>query len=269
MTPMSSLTVESTHNPRVKAAARLRDRAERDETGLTIVDGPREVTRAVRSGVAIEEAFVCEALVGDVESAEAIDAARGAALTVIDASPPVMARLGFGGRTEAVVAVVRTPPSELASIILPANPLVVVMDGLEKPGNVGAILRTADGAGADAVVATDPSTDLYNPNAIRASLGTIFRLRPAAASVSDTIAWLKQNRLRIVVARVDGERLYTDVDLTGPLAIVVGSEAAGLSPTWDSAALTAVRIPMLGLADSLNVSVAAAVLLYEARRQRG
>jgi TrmH family RNA methyltransferase len=144
-----------------------------------------------------------------------------------------------------------------------------VVEGVEKPGNLGAILRSADGAGLDAVVAADPRTDLYNPNAIRASLGTIFSLPLATASSAETLAWLRAHGIRTVVARVDATLLHTEADLRGPLAIVLGSEALGLTEAWSGPGVVAVRVPMLGVADSLNVAAAAAVLFYEARRQRG
>jgi TrmH family RNA methyltransferase len=165
--------------------------------------------------------------------------------------------------------VVATPGGSLADLVPPDDPLVVVAEGIEKPGNLGAVIRTADGAGASAVIAADPRTDLFNPNAIRASLGTIFALPVVVASTPDTLAWLLGHGIRPVAARVDAPANYTDVDLRGPLAIVLGSEAGGLSATWTDPRVIPVAIPMRGMADSLNVSIAAAVLLYEARRQRG
>ena len=144
----------------------------------------------------------------------------------------------------------------------------MVVEGVEKPGNLGAILRSADGAGADALIAADPRTDLFNPNAIRASLGTVFTVPVAAATTSEVMAWLRARGIGLVVARVDGATVHTAADLAGPVAIVLGSEAHGLTGTWDGPDVRAVRLPMLGSADSLNVSAAAAVLLYEARRQR-
>ena len=157
----------------------------------------------------------------------------------------------------------------MGSSPLPRDPLLVVIEALEKPGNLGAILRTADGAGADAVIAADPRTDLFNPNAIRASLGTIFARPVAAAPSTGVLDWLVERSIRVVAARVDAERLYTDLDLRGGIALVLGSEAEGLRSAWDDPRVEPVRIPMGGaVADSLNVSVAAAVLLYEAVRQR-
>jgi TrmH family RNA methyltransferase len=185
-------------------------------------------------------------------------------------SEAVIAKLAFGDRSDGVVAIVRAPSGSLEALIagLPADPLVVVVEAVEKPGNLGAILRTADGAGADAVIAADARTDLFNPNAIRASLGTIFGVPVAAAPSTAVLDALAVAGLRIVAARVDADLAYAGAELRGPLALVLGSEAEGLRAAWDDPRVEPVRIPMRGAADSLNVSVAAAVLLYEAVRQR-
>lgn len=255
-------------NPRVKAAVRLRDRRERDETGLTIIDGARELLRALDAGVTIEEAFVCAQLIRSDEARAAVERLAAAGTDLVEVSEPVLTKLAFGDRSEGVVAIVRMPGTALADVTLPENPLVVVVEAVEKPGNLGAILRTADGAGADAVVAADPRTDLFNPNAIRASLGTIFSRPVAAAASAEVLDWLTDRGIRPIAARVDAPTAYTEANLTGSAAIVLGSEAGGLTARWDDPRVTPVRIPMLGAADSLNVSVAAAVLLYEALRQR-
>jgi len=176
--------------------------------------------------------------------------------------------LAFGGRSEGVVAVALTPRHTLDELKLPDVPLVCVLEGVEKPGNVGAVLRSADGAGLDAVVVADPRTDLYNPNTIRASLGTVFTMPLVAAGTLETLDWLRRHNLAVIAARVDGAVPYTEVDFRGPAAIVLGSEAEGLSSAWSGDEITAVRLPMLGAADSLNVSATAAILFYEARRQR-
>jgi TrmH family RNA methyltransferase len=165
--------------------------------------------------------------------------------------------------------VVRTPSTTLAELALPADPLVVVLEGVEKPGNLGAVLRSADGADADAVLLADPTTDPWNPNAIRASLGTIFGRPVVSASSAKVLAYLRERAIRPVAAIVEASDAYTEADLTGPLALILGSEAAGLGPIWRSDDVERVHLPMHGLADSLNVSTAAAILLYEARRQRG
>jgi TrmH family RNA methyltransferase len=261
--PITSLT-----NPRVKAAVRLRDRSERDVTGLTIVDGAREILRALDAGVHVEQAFIAPELLRSADAFAVAERLRRSPAT-LEVSPTVLSRVAFGQRSDGVVAVVATPGGSLDDLVLPLDPLVVVAEGIEKPGNLGAVIRTADGAGATAVIAADPLTDLFNPNAIRASLGTIFALPVVAASTAATIDWLTANGIRPIAARVDAPVAYTDVELRGPLAIVLGSEADGLSGAWTDPRVVAVAIPMRGIADSLNVSIAAAILLYEARRQRG
>src|SRR5262249_24554052 len=154
----------------------------------------------------------------------------------------------------------------LAALKLPERPLVCVLEACEKPGNLGAVLRSADGAGLSAVIVADSRTDLFNPNTIRASLGTIFTVPVAAASAADVLAWLRERRMTIVAARVDAARDYTGVDFSGPTAIVLGSEADGLTEAWRAPDITPVRLPMHGVADSLNVSATAAILFYEALR---
>lgn len=261
--------ITSAANPRIRAALRLRDRREREHTGTTIVDGGREIRRAIEAGVVLMALFFDA---GRATGADAIEALRLAEqrgpLSVIPVSAAVLDRIAYGDRSDGVVAVVRAPAIRLAQIELSADPFVVIVEGVEKPGNLGAILRSADGAGADAVVVADPITDVFNPNAIRASLGTIFTRPVATATSVQTLEWLRTNGIRIVAAQVDGPVEYTDVALGGPLAIVVGSEADGLSEQWRAADVVAVRLPMLGAADSLNVSNAAAILFYEALRQR-
>jgi TrmH family RNA methyltransferase len=259
--------ITSLTNPRVKAAVRLRDRREREATGLTIVDGAREILRALDAGVRVETAFLAPDL---VRSADAIAVADriGRRETTLEVSPDVLAKVAFGDRSDGVVAIVEVPRPALDDVPLAEDPLVVVVEGVEKPGNLGAILRSADGAGVDAIVVADPLTDAFNPNAIRASLGTIFALPVVTASSVDTLAWLGAHGIRPVATIVEASVPYTAADLRGPLAVVLGSEAEGLSEIWRSAGVTAIAIPMAGIADSLNVSVAAAVVLFEAVRQR-
>jgi RNA methyltransferase, TrmH family len=265
---VSMPTLASPSNPRIRAAAQLRDRRERSSTGLTLVDGAREVRRALDSGVEVVEAFVCEPLLAGADARAALDQLRDRGIPVTTTSEPAFAKIAFGERAEGLVLVVRTPTFDLDSLAPADPPFVVVIEGVEKPGNLGAILRTADGAGVDALIAASPRTDLANPNVIRASAGTAFSVPMAAAPTAEVIDWLASGGIRIVAARVDAERPYADADLTGPLAIALGSEADGLSDAWRRAGIEAVRVPMAGVADSLNVSVTAAVLLYEARRQR-
>lgn len=259
----------SAANPRVKAARALRDRRERDRTGLTLIDGARELRRALDAGVEVAEVFVCEPLLAGADARAALDRLHALGTTIRPTSEAVFAKLAFGERAEGFVAVVSIPSMALVDLPLPETALIAVIEGVEKPGNLGAVLRSADGAGADAVVAASPRADLFNPNTIRASAGTVFSVPLAAASTQDVLAWLRKHGCRIVVARVEAERLYTEMDLTGRLALALGAEADGLTDAWAGDDVEAVRLPMLGVADSLNVSVSAAILLYEARRQRG
>jgi TrmH family RNA methyltransferase len=261
-------TISSASNPRVRAAARLRDRGPRDDAGMTLVDGGRELRRALAAGVEVDEAFVCEPLLRTEDARAAVEELRASGAPILVTTEAAFAKIAFGERAEGVVAVVRTPSTELERLDLPPDPLVVVLEGVEKPGNLGAVLRSADGAGADALVLADHRTDPYNPNAIRASAGTVFTVPIGAASTPEVRDWLGRRLLRVVAARLDAAASPWDVDLTGSVAIALGAETTGLSASWSSD-VTGVRLPMLGVADSLNVSVAAAVLLYEARRQRG
>jgi RNA methyltransferase, TrmH family len=272
MTAMSfsaAAELTSAANPRVKAVRALRDRRERDRTGLTLIDGVRELRRAMDAGAAINEAYVCDGRLAGPDARAVLDGIAKAGIPLVHVNERVLEILAFGDRSEGVVAVARIPSMDLAGLELPPEPLVVVIEAVEKPGNVGAVMRSADGAGADAVIAASPRTDLFNPNAIRASAGTVFTVPLASAPTPDVIDWLGENGVRIVAARVEADTLYTESDLRGPVALVLGAEADGLTEAWQAPGIEAVRLPMLGVADSLNVSVSAAILLYEARRQRG
>ena len=265
--PLPAIT--SLTNPRVKAAVRLRDRRERESTGLTLIDGARELWQALAAGASVETVFVARSQVSSDEARAALQDAEDKVPDIFEVSEAVIAKLAFGDRSDGIVAIVRTGATDLESLCLtPGAPLVVVVEAVEKPGNLGAILRTADGAGASGLIAADPLTDLFNPNAIRASLCTIFRVPLAAASSPATLDWLTTRGIAPIAARVDAAAPYAEVDMRRPVAIVLWSEATGLSAAWDDPLVTPVRIPMLGTADSLNVSVAAAIMLYEAVRQR-
>lgn len=266
MTALPRIT--SRQNSHVKDAVRLRSGHERRAERRIIVDGAREIARAIKSGVRPIRLFVCEELCKSADCQSASTAAQETRAELHSVTPEVFEKLAFGERNDGLVLVAETPRTKLGDIKLPAQPLVAVLEGLEKPGNVGAILRSADAAGVDAVIVADGRTDLYNPNTIRASLGTVFRKNVCEASAKETIDWLRENGLLVVAARPDAELLYTIANFRAGVAIVLGSEATGLSPAWSNTGATAVRLPMLGLADSLNVSTTAAVLFYEARRQR-
>ena len=254
----------------MKAVRALRERSERDRSGLTLIDGARELRRAIDAGVTIEEAFVCDRRLAGFDARAALDGLAAARIPLVHVNERVLEVLAFGDRAEGVVAVARIPSMDLAALHLPADPLVVVIEASRSPATSGAVMRSADGAGADAVIAASPRTDLFNPNAIRASAGTVFTV-PLASGTD-----LGGDRVAAGPAHPDGRRrgwtaaaLYTEADLAGPLALVLGAEADGLTDEWRAPDIEAVRLPMLGVADSLNVSVSAAILLYEARRQRG
>jgi TrmH family RNA methyltransferase len=260
--------ITSTANPRVKAAARLRGRRERDKTGLTLIDGVRETLRALQGGAVLREVFIESELLVEPEAKALLERLGEQRVPALELSRDAFAKLAYGDRLDGVVAVAETPLRTLADLVLPPEPLIGVIEGVEKPGNLGAVLRTADGAGLNAVIVADSATDLFNPNIIRASLGTVFAVPVVVASSDDVLAWLQERGIAIVAARVDGSVDYAAANYRGAVAIALGSEARGLSDAWAALARESVHVPMLGVADSLNVSVTAAVLFYEALRQR-
>lgn len=260
--------ITSRQNVRVKEAAKLRMGRQRERQGRFLIDGPREILRALDAGIEVVEAFVCPSLCLSDEARLAEERVTQAATVAATVTEEVFEKLRFGERTGGVLAVARTPVRSLADFELPRAPLVAVIEGLEKPGNVGAVLRSADGAGLDAVAVADARGDLFNPNTIRASLGTVFSAHVVAAATEDVQAWLAKIGVPIVTARPDATLDYTAFDFRAGAAIVLGSEADGLSDRWRGANIMAVRLPMRGIADSLNVSATAAVLFYEAQRQR-
>ncbi len=260
--------VSSRQNPRFKAALALRDARERRARGHILVDGAREIGRALDAGVPLVEAWVAVERVRSDAAAALLPRLAASSGEFIEATPELLARLAYGERDEGIVAVLETPPTDLDRLELPERPLIAVVERVEKPGNLGALLRSADGAGVDVVIVADPVSDIWNPNAIRASLGTIFSLPLAAASSTEALAFLREHGIAILTARVGAETDYDAADLTAPVALVVGAETIGLTEAWEGEGVTPLNIPMLGLADSLNVSASAAVLFYEARRQR-
>ena len=232
------------------------------------IDGARELRRAIEAGWALAEVFVCPALCRSDDCRWVLERLTQLPVAQLQVTPAVFEKLAYGERAEGIIAVANSPKPALDDLRLPRKPLVAVLEGVEKPGNVGAVLRSADGAGLDALVVADGGTDLYNPNTIRASLGTIFTVPTCAAPAAKVRSWLAERKLTLFAARVDAKVHYTDVDLTGPTALLLGSEVEGLSEAWRDSKITPIRLPMRGAADSLNVSATAAVLFYEAIRQR-
>lgn len=274
-------SIESPQNARIKAVAKLRQSRGRKQDQRFVIDGVRETLRALATGQAVETLIVCGEQLTESALSELLSAAEAHALVtgrpveVWDTSPAAFEKVAYGQRDEGVVAVARSQPRRLADWKRPvASDIFVVLEGCEKPGNLGAIFRTADAMGAAGIVLIDAAVLPENPNAIRASLGTVFSVPWAVATLAEAQAWLQQHGVRGMAARVQASSEYWDVPFFAvdrpaqPLAIVLGSEADGLTAAWLGEPYVGVRIPQAGIADSLNLSVAAGVLLYEAARQR-
>lgn len=259
--------ITSPQNERIKAVMRLSKRRERDRAGVMVIEGLREIDRALGAGIAFVEAYHCPA--GESpETAGLLDRLRRSGVPIVEVGAPVYRRIAYREESGGLVAVARVPAASLDALPLRERPLYLVMDAVEKPGNLGAVMRSADGAGADGVIVADAAADPWNPNAIRASIGTIFTVPLAVAPAEEAVRWLRARRARIIAAALEGSKPYAGLDLSGACALVVGSEDRGLDATWLRAADERIRIPMKGAADSLNVAAAAAILLYEALRQR-
>lgn len=257
-------TITSVQNPRIKQLVLLTQKSsERRKCGVFVVEGAREVQHCIEAGYEIDTLYYCPEILG--ESALPNELAQQ---HVVKVSSAVYDRVAYRGGTEGVIAVVKAQHRTLSDLSLSDSPLIVVLEAVEKPGNLGAILRSADAAGADAVVVCDPLTDLYNPNLIRSSLGGIFSVPCVACSSAECISFLKERGIQILTAQLQDSHLYYDTDMRRGTAIVMGTESTGLTDVWRRAADAHIRIPMLGRLDSLNVSVSAAILLYEAVRQR-
>lgn len=264
--------ITSLSNARVKEVVKLRETRGRRKQQRMVIDGVRELTRALRGGVVPSELFHAPALyqsaAQEAEIAALLTQLQAAGCELLETSPAVFQKLAFGERAEGVVGVAPLPARPLSAWDLPPGALVAVLVGIEKPGNIGAILRSADGAGVSGVIVADAATDLFNPNTIRSSLGTIFTLPIATATSREALEWLRRREARILATRVEGAERYSQVSYEGEVAIVLGSEDVGLSEIWQGPDITGVSLPMLGVADSLNVSNTAAILCYEALRQR-
>jgi RNA methyltransferase, TrmH family len=265
---MPRMRITSAHNPRIKQAARLREKRGRQQQQRIIIDGRRELLQALAAAARVVEVFVDGGQIDQAPLAHLAEQAERAGALVLECEPQVLSKLAFGDRNEGLVAVAETPKADLASLANFDAPLILVLEGVEKPGNIGAALRTADAAGASALLLANPRCELFNPNAIRASLGAVFTVPCAAATSGDVRDWLRERKIAIFAARVDGRQDLYAADLRQPAALVLGSEADGLEEIWSGQGISSVKIPMQGHVDSLNVSVAAAVMLFEAVRQR-
>ncbi len=256
--------IESLQNPLVKQWAQLLEKPRsRRASGEFIIEGEREISLAIAGGYRVRT-LIFDPSVGDVARISQM----APSADTVSVGRDVYRKLAYRESTEGVMAVAQSRPHGLENLELPPNPLILVAEAPEKPGNIGALLRTADAAGVDGVIIADISGDLYNPNVIRSSVGCVFTTRIAVATSHEAIAFLKQRHIAIFAAALQNAVPYLNANFTGSCAIAVGTEATGLSHAWREAARQTVIIPMAGVIDSMNVSVAAAVLIFEARRQR-
>lgn len=260
--------ITSLQNDYVKSIVALRDSRERRKSGLTLIDGVRDIERALKSGIAIKQCIYTATVLNEQQGKNILAKFNALRVECVEVSDKVFEKIAFGDWVEGIIAIAVAPSLELAQLRLTANPIVVVLESLEKPGNLGAILRSCDGAGVEAVLVCDAKTDIYNPNVIRASTGIVFSLPVIADSADNIKAYLAKHKIMTVAATPDAKESYTKVDYRKPTAFICGAEDKGLSLFWLNAANKQIRIPMNGLADSLNVSVSAALLVYEALRQR-
>ncbi|MCK5580728.1 MAG: RNA methyltransferase [Candidatus Omnitrophica bacterium] len=266
------MKITSTANQKIKQVVKLRNRKARQETGLTVVEGVREVARAQEAGVPLPEVYICCSLYAEHDGQKHYDAVvqelKDKGSVVYEVNEKVFEKIAFGSRVEGILALVKVKQRKLSDLKTKKDPFFVVLENLEKPGNLGAILRTCDGAGVDGLIVSDTKTDIYNPNVIRASIGAVFAVPVVQSSPEEVLSFLKKHACRIVATTPQAENVYTQTDLKGPVAIVLGSEQEGLDAFWLDNAGLKVKIPMKGIADSLNVSVTTAVLVFEAIRQR-
>lgn len=267
------LEITSLQNPRVKSALSLSERRERDRLGLFLIEGFRELSRAFEGDVRIQEVFFCKELfLGENEPA-LLEALQKKGAELYACSEAVLRKISYRDRPDGLIAVASHMSlsfQELSEQMKKIkNPFILIAESIEKPGNLGTILRSSDAVGVDAAIVCDRCTDIFNPNVVRASVGTLFTQPVIEATHEELLPWLKSNGIQIVAATPHAKQEFTKTDLTGPIAIVVGTEQLGLSERWMNAADIQVRIPMKGCADSLNVATATTLLLYEVLRQRG
>ncbi|MFT5239055.1 MAG: TrmH family RNA methyltransferase [Candidatus Promineifilaceae bacterium] len=261
--------ITSLSNPRIKRVVKLRQRSHRDALDRMLVEGFREIQRAAQNNYAFEEVFFCETLFLGSNEMQLLDqcAANGAEL--VSCTKDVFSKMSYRDRPDGMLGVGPQLKRRLDDLSTDGPHLIVIAEAIEKPGNLGTILRSADAVGATAVLVCDRCTDLSNPNVVRASVGTLFHVPVVETTTQDALAWLRANDIKIVATSPDADAYYTQTDVSGNVAVVMGTEQYGLTDTWLKESDVAVKIPMLGQADSLNVAAATTILLYEVIRQRG
>ena len=258
--------ITSVQNPFIKSLALLQEKSKaRKQTGTFLIEGLREISLAIKGGYEIETVLFLPELVSESEINKLIQNS----FQIIEINKEVYQKLAYRDTTEGILAVARTKSLKLSDLKLSDNPLILVVESLEKPGNIGAILRTADAANLDAVLIANPKSDLYNPNIVRSSVGCLFTNQIATGTSEEIIAFLKEKKINFYSATLQNSTSYHTQNFTTPTALVVGTEATGLTQQWRDEATQNIIIPMQGEIDSMNVSVAAAILIFEAKRQRG
>ncbi len=262
-------TITSLSNKKIKNITLLmRKQSARKEQGLMVVEGEKEIGQALVSGVIVDSVFICHEIATDKALIEQCTAACPAE-NLFFITKDVFAKVAYRDDSGGIILLGKASYLLLEDITLPPNPLVVILENVEKPGNLGAVLRTCDAAAVDLLIICDPDTDIYNPNVIRSGIGCVFTQKVIASTSDDAITWLKKNNIAIFAAALQTEDFYHQADMAIPAALVFGTEATGLTEKWRHAADKIVKIPMLGTIDSLNVSNSVAIMVYEAKRQRG
>ncbi|GHT08211.1 rRNA methyltransferase [Bacteroidia bacterium] len=260
--------IVSAQNSRIKHIQKLISKSkERKEQNRFVIEGARELSLAIAGAYKLDSVFVCPELFSKTDYPDVLQSIRPEIL--FEVSEPVFQKIAYREGSDGILALAQPQSHTLSDLHLPENPFIIVLESVEKPGNLGAILRTADAAKADVVIVCDPLTDVYNPNAIRSSVGCIFTVPIAVSTNAETLSFLKAKKIKTFSAELQASQWYQDTDFTGPSAIVMGTEADGLTGFWLEQADVRIKIPMRGKIDSLNVSVSTAVITFEAMRQRG
>ncbi len=261
------MLISSLQNTSVKNLVKLNKARERKEQDLFVIEGARELSLALAGDYFIVEVYVCDELFASSRYPKVLD--NISLESIIHITPQVFGKVAYRTSSDGIIALSRPKSHQISDLRLSDNPFVIILESVEKPGNLGAILRTADAAAVDAVIVCDPQTDVYNPNVIRSSVGGVFTVQTAVCSSTEAMDWLEKNNINSFAAELEAAEFYQNIDFTGPSAIVMGTEAEGLTGAWLDFVTQRIKIPMRGKIDSLNVSVSTAVLTFEAMRQRG
>jgi len=261
-------TITSTHNKQIKELIHLKDRRYRKRTGLFLIEGNREVSLAIEANIHLKALYCCPRFFKKGETPPLLHHAFKNKVPVFSLPPPLFEKISYREKPDGILCIAYQFNKKLDDINLGDKPLILVVESLEKPGNLGAIMRSSEAAGVSALIVCDPVTDIFNPNVVRASQGTLFTTQIVASSSEETIKWLQTQKISILATSSQAALEYYEADYRGATAIVAGCEHSGLSPTWIGTADHLVKIPMMGKAHSLNVATAATVILYEAIRQR-